>query len=190
MFDFGFSELIVIGVVLLVVVGPERLPRVARTAGHLLGRVQRYVSDVKSDIQREMQLDELKKLQEQVRQQAQELESSVRSGAAGAEAEAERTVGELRSMLPAPDSGQPAAGPQPDPSAAGPQPDPSAAGPQPDPSAAGASPPVAASAATVSASTNPLPQDPPPQAAGESQLELGLGAAARPPAPLGDKTKA
>ncbi|APR03506.1 Sec-independent protein translocase protein TatB [Thauera chlorobenzoica] len=181
MFDFGFSELIVIGVVLLVVVGPERLPRVARTAGHLLGRVQRYVSDVKSDIQREMQLDELKKLQEQVRQQAQELESSVRSGAAGAEAEAERTVGELRSMLPAPDSGQPAAGPQPDPSAAG---------PQPDPSAAGASPPVAASAATVSASTNPLPQDPPPQAAGESQLELGLGAAARPPAPLGDKTKA
>lgn len=48
MFDFGFSELIVIGVVLLVVVGPERLPKVARTAGHLLGRVQRYVSDVKS----------------------------------------------------------------------------------------------------------------------------------------------
>ena len=63
MFDFGFSELIVIGIVLLVVVGPERLPKVARTAGHLLGRVQRYVSDVKSDIQREMQLEELKKLQ-------------------------------------------------------------------------------------------------------------------------------
>ncbi len=170
MFDFGFSELIVIGVVLLVVVGPERLPRVARTAGHLLGRVQRYVSDVKSDIQREMQLDELKKLQEQVRQQAQELESSVRSGAASAGAEAERTVGELRSMLPAPDAGQPAAGPQ------------------PDPSAAGVSPPAAASAATVSASTTPLPQDPPPEAAGESQF--GLGAAARPPASLGDKTKA
>ena len=70
MFDFGFSELIVIGIVLLVVVGPERLPKVARTAGHLLGRVQRYVSDVKSDIQREMQLEELKKLQEQVKHQA------------------------------------------------------------------------------------------------------------------------
>ena len=82
MFDFGFSELIVIGVVLLIVVGPERLPKVARTAGHLLGRVQRYVSDVKSDIQREMQLEELKKLQEQVKHQAQELESSVRSGMA------------------------------------------------------------------------------------------------------------
>ena len=59
MFDFGFSELMVIGVVMLIVVGPERLPKVARTAGHLLGRVQRYVTDVKSDIQREMQLEEL-----------------------------------------------------------------------------------------------------------------------------------
>jgi len=100
MFDFGFSELIVIGVVMLVVVGPERLPKVARTAGHLLGRVQRYVSDVKSDIQREMQLDELKKLQEQVKQQAQELESSVRAGAAGVESEANRTANEVRSMMP------------------------------------------------------------------------------------------
>ncbi|MDI3490188.1 MAG: sec-independent protein translocase protein TatB [Thauera sp.] len=100
MFDFGFSELIVIGVVMLVVVGPERLPKVARTAGHLLGRVQRYVSDVKSDIQREMQLDELKKLQEQVKQQAQELESSVRAGAAGVESEVNRTADEVRSMMP------------------------------------------------------------------------------------------
>ena len=100
MFDFGFSELIVIGIVMLVVVGPERLPKVARTAGHLLGRVQRYVSDVKSDIQREMQLEELKKLQEQVKHQAQELESSVRSGMASVESEVGRTAGELRSMLP------------------------------------------------------------------------------------------
>lgn len=100
MFDFGFSELIVIGIVLLIVVGPERLPKVARTAGHLLGRVQRYVSDVKSDIQREMQLEELKKLQEQVKHQAQELESSVRSGMANVESEVGRTAGELRSMLP------------------------------------------------------------------------------------------
>lgn len=100
MFDFGFSELMVIGVVLLIVVGPERLPKVARTAGHLLGRVQRYVSDVKSDIQREMQLEELKKLQEQVKQQAQELESSVRSGVSTIESEVGRTTDELRSMLP------------------------------------------------------------------------------------------
>ncbi|HRP25130.1 MAG TPA: Sec-independent protein translocase protein TatB [Thauera sp.] len=100
MFDFGFTELMVIGVVLLIVVGPERLPKVARTAGHLLGRVQRYVSDVKSDIQREMQLEELKKLQEQVKQQAQELESSVRSGVSSIESEVGRTTEELRSMLP------------------------------------------------------------------------------------------
>ena len=98
MFDFGFSELVVIGVVMLIVVGPERLPKVARTAGHLLGRLQRYVSDVKSDIQREMQLEELKKLQEQVRQQAQAIESSVRSQAATVEGEVERAGDELRAL--------------------------------------------------------------------------------------------
>ncbi len=77
MFDIGFSELLVIALVALVVIGPERLPRVARTAGHLLGRLQRYVSDVKSDINREIQLDELKKMQQQVEESARSLESSV-----------------------------------------------------------------------------------------------------------------
>ena len=61
MFDFSVWELVVIGGVALVVIGPERLPRVARTAGHLLGRFQRYVADVKSDINREIELAELKK---------------------------------------------------------------------------------------------------------------------------------
>ena len=105
MFDFGFSELIVIAVVLLVVVGPERLPKVARTAGHLLGRLQRYVSDVKSDIQREMQLEDLKKLQQQVEQQARELESSVRGQMAKVEAEVADTAADVKaevSELPAP----------------------------------------------------------------------------------------
>lgn len=78
MFDVGFSELLVIGAVALVVIGPERLPKVARTAGHLLGRMQRYVNDVKSDIGREMQLDELKKLQTQIEDSARNLETSVR----------------------------------------------------------------------------------------------------------------
>ena len=78
MFDIGFSELMVIGIVALVVIGPERLPKVARTLGLLLGRAQRYVNDVKSDINREMQLDELKKLQSQVADSARELEGSVR----------------------------------------------------------------------------------------------------------------
>lgn len=77
MFDIGFSELIVIAIVALVVIGPERLPKVARTAGHLLGRLQRYVSDVKSDINREMQLEELKKLQADVQESARNLERSV-----------------------------------------------------------------------------------------------------------------
>ena len=59
MFDIGFSELLVIAVVALIVIGPERLPKVARTLGHLFGRMQRYVNDVKADISREMELDEL-----------------------------------------------------------------------------------------------------------------------------------
>jgi sec-independent protein translocase protein TatB len=67
----------VIAVVALVVIGPERLPKVARTAGILLGRLQRYVSDVKSDINREIQLDELKKMQQQMTDQVKGLEASV-----------------------------------------------------------------------------------------------------------------
>ncbi|MCX7161793.1 MAG: Sec-independent protein translocase protein TatB [Betaproteobacteria bacterium] len=77
MFDVGLSELMVIAVVALVVIGPERLPKVARTAGLLLGRLQRYVGDVKADINREIQLDELKKLQQQVTDQVTGLEASV-----------------------------------------------------------------------------------------------------------------
>ncbi len=63
MFDIGFSEIMVIAVVALVVLGPEKLPKTARTLGHLFGRLQRYVSDVKADINRELELDELRKLQ-------------------------------------------------------------------------------------------------------------------------------
>ncbi len=77
MFDIGFSELIVIAVVALVVVGPERLPRVARMAGHLLGRLQRYVGDVKADINREIQLEELRKLQAELQASAQQVEAQV-----------------------------------------------------------------------------------------------------------------
>ena len=66
MFDIGFSELVVIGVVALVVLGPERLPKVARTAGHLFGRLQRYVANVKADLNREMELSELSKVKQEV----------------------------------------------------------------------------------------------------------------------------
>jgi sec-independent protein translocase protein TatB len=87
MLDIGFSELVVIGVVALIVIGPERLPRVARTAGHLLGRFQRYVADVKADINREMDLAELKKLLTSVEEAARSVEQSVRTGVEGAEKE-------------------------------------------------------------------------------------------------------
>lgn len=79
MFDISFTELMVIGVVALVVIGPERLPGVARTAGALLGRLQRYVSDVKADVQREMRLEEMKKLQDEIESQARGIETQVRS---------------------------------------------------------------------------------------------------------------
>jgi sec-independent protein translocase protein TatB len=99
MFDIGFSELIVIGLVALVVIGPERLPRVARTVGHLLGRLQRYVSDVKSDIQREMQIEDLKKLQQQVAESARQLESSVRSQVGAVEADIGKTAAAAAAAL-------------------------------------------------------------------------------------------
>jgi len=86
MFDVGFSELMVIAVVALVVIGPERLPAVARTLGHLFGRLQRYVNDVKADISREIELDELKKFKNQFEEAAQSVESSVRSEVECAEA--------------------------------------------------------------------------------------------------------
>ncbi len=81
MFDIGFSELVVAAVVALIVIGPERLPKAARTLGHLFGRLQRYVNDVKSDISREIELDELRNLQRQVQTAAQDLKSSVEGAA-------------------------------------------------------------------------------------------------------------
>lgn len=81
MFDFGFLELIVIGVVALIVIGPERLPKVARTAGHLYGRMQRYVSSVKSDISHEIQMDEMRRV-------GQDFKASVESAVSGVEQQA------------------------------------------------------------------------------------------------------
>lgn len=90
MFDIGFSELMVIAVVALLVIGPERLPKVARTAGHLFGRMQRYVNDVKADIGREMALDDLRKLQASMQETAQSLEQSVNDTVRSAETEMNR----------------------------------------------------------------------------------------------------
>ncbi|MGQ9862627.1 MAG: Sec-independent protein translocase protein TatB [Thiobacillaceae bacterium] len=74
MFDIAFSELLVIGIVALIVIGPERLPKVARTAGQWLGRLNRYVAQVKQDIDRDMKLEELRKLQQEMKETAQRYE--------------------------------------------------------------------------------------------------------------------
>lgn len=76
MFDFGFSELTLIMVVALIVIGPERLPKVARTLGHLWGRAQRYVNGVKADIERDMAVDEFRQLQQKVQAEASSVEKS------------------------------------------------------------------------------------------------------------------
>lgn len=79
MFDVSFSELMLIGVIALIVIGPERLPKVARTVGHLLGRAQRYVNEVKSDIQKEMDLKEIGDIKHQMEDAARSVQSSMTS---------------------------------------------------------------------------------------------------------------
>jgi sec-independent protein translocase protein TatB len=78
MFDVAFSELVVIAIVALIVIGPEKLPKVARTLGLLVGRLQRYVANVKSDIEREMQFEDLQKLQQEIKQGVDEVQASAR----------------------------------------------------------------------------------------------------------------
>jgi sec-independent protein translocase protein TatB len=112
MFDISFTELLVIGVIALVVIGPERLPKVARTIGHLVGRAQRYVSDVKSDINREVELDELRKLKEQMQEAAQSVQSGIqntetalRQPLEAFEQSTTSALNELKSPLGTPDAG-------------------------------------------------------------------------------------
>lgn len=81
MFDLSFTEIAIVGAVALVVIGPERLPKVARTAGHMFGRFQRYVATVKSDIQREMDASELAKVKQEVDAAARVFEQSVKEHA-------------------------------------------------------------------------------------------------------------
>lgn len=82
MIDLGISKLALIGAVALIVIGPEKLPRVARMAGAFLGKAQRYVADVKAEVNRSMELDELKKMKETVEAAAQDVEQSVQTSAA------------------------------------------------------------------------------------------------------------
>lgn len=115
MFDIGFTELLVIAVVALIVIGPERLPGMARTLGHLFGRMQRYVNDVKADIAREMELEELRKLRSNMEEAARAIQDTVTRGVSETESELNRLA---HSDQPAPEA-------EPAPAAADP-------GPQPD----------------------------------------------------------
>jgi sec-independent protein translocase protein TatB len=119
MFDIAFSELVVIGVVALVVIGPERLPKVARTMGHIFGRLQRYVAQVKSDINREIELSELSKVKTEFEGAAREFQRDIESKVHEAESDIReveteidrqlRSDGQAASPLPAPDAAAPAA---------------------------------------------------------------------------------
>jgi sec-independent protein translocase protein TatB len=79
--DLGIEKMMVIGAVALIVIGPEKLPRVARTVGTLLGKAQRYVADVKAEVNRSIELEELKKMKDSVETAARDVEGSIRAGA-------------------------------------------------------------------------------------------------------------
>ncbi|WP_025871658.1 Sec-independent protein translocase protein TatB [Methylobacillus glycogenes] len=104
MFDIAFSELVVIGVVALIVIGPEKLPKVARTVGLLLGRVQRYINGVKSDISRELRFEELQRLQQEVQQGIRQAESTIHQTGHDLEHEMQQ----LASVAPSPEPLEPA----------------------------------------------------------------------------------
>ena len=77
MIDFGFDKIALIGAVALIVIGPEKLPRVARTVGHLIGKAQRYVADVKAEVSRSIELEELKKMKTEFEDAARNVGQSV-----------------------------------------------------------------------------------------------------------------
>ncbi len=79
MIDFGFDKIALIGAVALIVIGPERLPKVARTVGHLLGKAQRYVNDVKAEVNRSIELEELKNMKTSFEDAARDVSQTVHS---------------------------------------------------------------------------------------------------------------
>ncbi|CAM3394898.1 Sec-independent protein translocase protein TatB [Polaromonas hydrogenivorans] len=101
MIDLGISKIALIGAVALIVIGPEKLPRLARTVGTLLGKAQRYVNDVKQEVNRSMELDEFKKMKESVEDAARDVENSIRTGASDFEKSWSETTGStLSDALP------------------------------------------------------------------------------------------
>jgi len=99
MFGITFSELLVIMVVALVVIGPEQLPKVARTMGMLWGRAQRYVNGVKADIARDMAVEEFRQMQQQVQQEAREAEQALNQGAQSAAQAVEKQLRDVNTAI-------------------------------------------------------------------------------------------
>ena len=99
MIDFGFDKIAIIGAVALIVIGPEKLPRVARTIGALVGKAQRYVADVKAEVNRSIELEELKKMKTQFEDAARDVEQTVHREMSAAGSELEKTWGEIGSGL-------------------------------------------------------------------------------------------
>ncbi|MFT4190739.1 MAG: Sec-independent protein translocase protein TatB [Comamonas sp.] len=99
MIDLGISKMALIGAVALIVIGPEKLPRVARTVGTLLGKAQRYVADVKAEVNRSMELDELRKMKESVETAARDVQDSVQTQASDFEKSWRDTTGEIGSSF-------------------------------------------------------------------------------------------
>ena len=95
MLDLGISKLALIGAVALIVIGPEKLPRVARTVGTLLGKAQRYVADVKAEVNRAMDLDELKKMKETVEEASREVERGIHAAKADFESDMKAAAAQL-----------------------------------------------------------------------------------------------
>jgi sec-independent protein translocase protein TatB len=102
MIDLGISKIALIGAVALIVIGPEKLPRVARTVGALLGKAQRYVADVKSEVNRSMDLEELKKMKEGVEGAARDVENSIQTNASEFEKSWSDATGEAYQPLAEP----------------------------------------------------------------------------------------
>jgi sec-independent protein translocase protein TatB len=100
MIDLGISKMALIGAVALIVIGPEKLPRVARTFGTLLGKAQRYVADVKQEVSRSMELDELKKMKETVEGAARDVENSIQTHAGDFEKSWSETAGDSSASSP------------------------------------------------------------------------------------------
>jgi sec-independent protein translocase protein TatB len=105
MIDFGFDKIALIGAVALIVIGPEKLPRVARTVGHLIGKAQRYVADVKAEVNRSIELEELKKMKTQFEDAARNVEQTVSNEIHQTSADLDRSWQEATATLP-PNSGQ------------------------------------------------------------------------------------